>query len=575
MNILGIFYDGADPSAALVRDGEIVAFIEEERLVRNKHAWDYFPHKAIEYCLDAGDLGIQDVDYLTYGWDCNKYSNGFMQSFFTELNGKYHVDPRTRAWQKHVIDFFNPDAQRQGITSQLRRVHGDIEFPEIRFLPHHFTHAFSAYFYSPFEEALVLTLDGSGEEACTMVWKGVGNELRPIARINIPHSLGWYYAAFTEYLGFRAYDGEYKVMGLAAYGEEDPELIDKVRKVLDWRSGGYEVDPYYIFYGGHHWSERFTDKLVSLMGRPPRLPAQELSDWHRNLAFAVQRVLEETVVRLVEHYTKETGLRNLCISGGVGLNIKMNERIYESGAVDDIFIQPICSDTGTSFASAATLDFGLTGRRPRPMRHVYFGPEYDDAEIEAVLVQCRLPYHRSNDIAAETAERIARGELIGWFQGRMEGGPRALGARSILADPRDTGSKDRVNAVIKYREDWRPFCPSMLEEESARYLKRATNAQFMIMGFEVQQENAHEIPAVVHVDQTVRVQLVNGESHPRYERLLREFKRHTGVGVLLNTSFNVKGEPIVTTPHDALRTFFATGLDALSIGNFIVTKTRE
>lgn len=576
MNILGIFYDGADPSASILVDGEIIAFAEEERFIRIKHATDYFPNKAIQYCLEEAKISIKEIDYITYGWDCPKYSNGFMEKFYTDLKSQFNVDEKTTVWQKRLLFFFNEESQRQNIYYNLRKVFGDVQFPEIKFIPHHYTHAFSAYFYSKFQEAVILTIDGSGDENCTVVWKAVGSKITPLQKINIPHSLGWYYAAFTEYLGFKAYNGEYKVMGLAAYGKKDEQLLDKVRNVLKIEKNSlYRINPEYIFYGSHRYSERFTDKLLELFGKMPRLPDEEITSWHENIAWAVQYCLEETVLKLVEKFVKETGIRNVCISGGVGLNIKMNEKIFESGLVDDIFVQPICSDTGTSFASAACLYFQLTGKRPKPMNNVYLGPSFSSGEIEQYLNLCKLEYRTSDDIAKETAKLLAQHKIVGWFQGRMEGGPRALGSRSILANPTVSSAKDRVNEVIKFREYWRPFCPSMLEEGASKYLRKYTDAPFMILGFQVNPETAGEIPAVVHVDNTVRVQLVSSNVNPLYHRLISEFEKETGVNVILNTSFNIKGEPIVCTPQDAIRTFFATGIDALAIGDCLIQKKQN
>jgi carbamoyltransferase len=575
MNFLGIFYDGADPAAALIRNGKLIAYVEEERLVRLKHATDYFPYRSIQYCLEAGGIELSDVDYITYGWNCPKYSNGFMRKFYDGINKKYNVDEATLGWQQRLMSFFNAYNQKDRIHGHLRKIYGDVSFPEIRFVPHHFTHAFSAYHYSGFEDALTITIDGSGDENCTVIWEGRGGKLTQLKSFDIPQSLGWYYAAFTEYLGFRAYDGEYKVMGLAAYGKPQKELIEKVKKVLTpLPDGEYRVDPDYIFYGSHKFSERFTDKLADLFERPPRLPDEEIGEWHRDLSFAVQHFLEETVLGIVAHYTKKTGLRKVCIGGGVGLNIKMNERIYESGLVDDIFVQPICSDAGTSFASAAATDYALNGNKPETMTDVYLGPEYSNEEIETHLKRCKLDYRQVSNIDAEAAKILSSGGVVGWFQGRMEGGPRSLGARSILADPRTTESRDKVNAVVKYREYWRPFCPSILDSERDRLLNKPTEAPFMILGFEASDAARKEIPAVVHVDDTVRVQVVKSETNKRFATLLEEFKSLTGVGAVLNTSFNVKGEPIVCNPLDAIRTFSATGLDALAIGDFIVQKPK-
>ncbi|RME56195.1 MAG: nodulation protein, partial [Deltaproteobacteria bacterium] len=308
------------------------------------------------------------------------------------------------------------------------------------------------------------------------------------------------------------------------------------------------------------------------LGRPPRARNEPLEAWHRNLAFAVQRRLEEIVQEMTAYWTRRTGIRTLAISGGVGLNVKMNGNLLTSGLIDDIFVYPICSDSGQAIGAPMALLYERGELQNERLRHLYYGPGFSTDTVETILRGCKIRYRRHPSIETQVARLVSEGKVVGWFQGRMEGGPRALGARSILADPRDVTSRDRVNAVIKYREMWRPFCPSMTEAGARRYYPRHTYAPFMILTFEANERAAREIPAVVHVDGTSRPQIVDPESNPRYHRLLEAFERITGVPVLLNTSFNVKGEPIVCTPQDALRTFFATGMDALAIEDCLILK---
>ena len=576
MRLLSYFH-GIDPAAALIEDGRVVAYVEEERLLRNKHAANIFPVRSIEACLKLGGIGLGGVDAIVFGWDAPRYASGEMARFYEDINTRFPPDAATRRWQQRNVGLFAPAALRRGLESNLVRYFGvaAAEIPPLHFYPHHRTHAAAAFYLSPFDEALVLTVDGSGDSDCTTVWRGRGATLEALHRIELPHSLGWFYAAITEYLGFDAYDGEYKVMGLAAYGRENLDLRAKLAKVVrpGLRGFDYEVDPAFLHHGAHSYSERFTDQLCELIGLPPRLGPRKLEPIHEDLAFETQRLLEETVIRLVSHFQRETGLRTLCIGGGVGLNVKMNSRLHQLDVFDHVWGFPIPNDSGLTIGAAVGHWVDATGTRPPPLAHVYLGPAYDDDDIENQLRQCGLAYRRPNDLAAATADLLAAGKVIGWFQGRMEGGPRALGGRSILADPRAIAARDRVNAAVKFREYWRPFCPSLTAESAARYLVKPDAAPFMILAFEATELAKRTVPAVVHVDGTMRVQTVDAVTAPRYHALLEAFEQKTSVPVVLNTSFNVKGEAIVCTPRDAIRCFSATGLDALVIGAFIVEKT--
>jgi carbamoyltransferase len=576
MNILS-YFTGIDPAAALIRNGRVVAYIEEERLIRFKHAPNMFPARSVQSCLQLSGLTLADIDLVVYGWDAPRYGRGDMAEFYDKVNRCYPPDEGTRHWQRRCIDLLSPVSLRRSLELNLGSSLGirSEEIPSLQFYPHHRTHAAAAFYLSPYAEALVLTIDGSGDSDCTTVWHGKGVHLEPLCRIEIPHSLGWFYAAMTEYLGFRAYDGEYKVMGLAAYGRENPHYRAKLRQVVRTGPKGwdYEVDPRYIHHGAHSFSERFTDDFVELLGVRPRQGRQPLEPFHEDLAYEAQNLLEETVLRMVTHWAAVTGLRSLCIGGGVGLNVKMNSRIYREGLFDRIFPFPIPNDSGLAIGAAIAVWTDRFGRRPEPIDHVYWGPWYTDEAIELQLQACGVRYTKCDDIAETAADLLADGKVIGWYQGRLEGGPRALGGRSILADPRTVKMRDRVNAAIKFREYWRPFCPSITEESASRYLKKPCQAPFMILAFEATDEARHTVPAVVHVDGSMRAQTVTAAANPRYYRLLHAFEARTGVPCLLNTSFNVKGEAIVCTPRDALRTFWSTGLDALAIGACLVEKT--
>lgn len=576
MKLLSIFHFPGypDPSAAFVRDGEVVAFVEEERLVRNKHAKAYFPIRAIDAVLDQAGSTIDEVDAITFGWDCGIHDSGELEAHFEKINRQFPPSALDAAYQQSRVRSYRKAPMVARIRRELRKRYGDLQLPPIEFVNHHYAHAVSAFFHSGMHEALVLAVDGSGEVTTTSWWKGSGTTLELLSEVRTPHSLGWLYSAFTEYLGFDAYDGEYKVMGLASYGKSDPNIATKLEEVL-WSdgAGGFASDPYLISMGERSHSSYFPDKLVDHMGRKPRAENDEITQWHINCAYEVQQLLESIVQDMTRHHVGETGIRNLVVTGGVGLNVKMNGNLFMSGLVDDLFVHPLCSDTGICIGAAMAHELAAGNRvEPIALDNVSYGPEWSDDEIESILEACKLAYAVSENLEAEVASHIAAGRIVGWFQGRMEAGPRALGCRSILADPRSVESRDRVNAVVKFREFWRPFCPSMTEATAERFLVKHTRAPFMIITFEATQEARERAPAIVHVDGTCRVQIVNESANARYFKLLREFEAITGIGCLLNTSFNVKGEPIVCTPHDAIRTFFATGLDALAIGRFLIVK---
>jgi carbamoyltransferase len=571
---LGIATGPYDPAVAAVVDGTVVAYAEEERFVRNKHAVGTYPDRALRYCLAAAGIGIDQVDSVTIGYDLGGYTGGRMRAFFERLAEEWPLDPATLDWQRACLRRYDLAGQEATHRYQWRRQYGDRAFPPIRFAPHHYTHAFQAAMESPFESAVVLTADGSGDEHTTVVWLKRGASLAPLREIRMPHSLGWFYAAFTEYLGFEAYDGEYKVMGLAAHGEPDESARRAVGQVLMPAPDGvaFRIDPSYIHYGEHSYSRRYTDKLVKLMGEPPRRPDEPVTGWHMNVAYAVQRELEEAACRLVRWAVRETGVRNVCVGGGVGLNVKMNSRIFDLTEVDDVFAHPLCADNGQAAGAALVTCYRETGALPRPLTSLALGPADDDATVEKVLRNAGVRFEECADVCATVARELAAGKLVAWCQGRLEAGPRALGQRSILADPRTVEVRDRVNAAVKQREVWRPFGPSMLASAAGRYFDQVTDSRFMTMAFRANERLRAEAPAIVHADGTSRVQLVHPESDPLYHRLITGFAALTGVPVLLNTSFNVRGEPIVSSTEDALRTFWATGLDVLAVGNNVVRK---
>jgi carbamoyltransferase len=571
---LGIFEGGFDPAVGLARDGKLLAFAEEERFLRNKHAKGFYPIKSLKFSLEYAGLRPQDIAAIGINWDIPSYTDGSIANFFAGMRKQWNVDERTLGWQSWINRYYTEENVRDRHAMAWRLAFGNTTLPPLYSLPHHYVHALQAYMQSPFDDALCITIDGSGDQHCTVLWHCERDDIKAIHEIKMPHSLGWFYAACTEYLGFEAYDGEYKVMGLAAYGKPNRDISARVAKVIAAAADGigYTIDPSYIHYGKHSWSNRFTDRLPELMGKLPRSDTSPLEEWHYDFAYAVQAALEEAAIRMVEWGAKTTSSSNLCIGGGVGLNVKLNTRLFDAAGIARVFPHPLCSDSGAAAGVALATSWQLGGARPEKLKTLALGNEETESQIESALTRCRIAFDRPSDIAAEVARELADGSVVGWFQGRMEAGPRALGQRSILADPRNVASRDRVNEVIKYRENWRPFCPSMTKESASRYLESYDDAPFMIIAFRANEKMKMDAPAVVHVDGTVRVQMVDEGSNPLYHRLLRAFEDLTGVPILLNTSFNVKGEPIVCSAVDAIRTFAATGMDVLAIGPFIVRK---
>jgi carbamoyltransferase len=573
--VLG-FHTGVDPSVALVRDGHLVSFSEEERHIRFKHASGITPYRAIESCLAKAGVRPEEINAIALNWDIDAFNDGRISRFYDDLSARFTVDAATKAWQRKNLSDRSQVSLKNYYSGIWSKLFGIKQIPEIRGVPHHFGHAYHAFMQSPFEKAVCLTIDGSGDTECTVVWQCSRDQIEPLKVFEMPHSLGWLYAAFTEYLGFEAYDGEYKVMGLAAYGRPNEKLLQIVGTVLalDSDGVGYSLSPEYIHYGAHTYSSRFTDKLVALIGREPRRANEPITEWHEDLAYAVQTMLEAAVCRLVAWAIQSTGIQNVCLGGGVSLNVKMNSKVFAMKAVKAVFAHPLCSDSGTAAAAALAVSERVSGHRPERLRSLSLGHAESNETIERALQASKLSYRRSHDIVRDVSHALASGSIVGWFQGGMEAGPRALGNRSILADPRAAENRDKVNAIVKFREYWRPFCPSMPAESIPLFFDRYCEASFMIVAFDSNDLLKKLAPAIVHVDGSVRLQGVEKDVDPLYHRLLTEFGTATGVPILLNTSFNVKGEPIVCTAVDAIRTFAATGLDALAIGDFLVEKSR-
>jgi len=568
---------GVDPTAALVSKGRLLAYAEEERHSRVKHARNAYPIDAIRCCLEQAGASLSDITELVVNWDLEAASDGSIARFFEAYNATWPVDSATQAWQAANLGSRQLEAARTFHHNKLRREFADERLPPVRGLPHHFTHAFHSFSQSKFDEALCLTIDGSGDTEATVLWRCDRDGIAEIYRREMPHSLGWFYAAITEYLGFEAYDGEYKVMGLAPYGIPDRDIAQKLRAIVtpDPDGIGYQVQGRYLHWGTHSFSTRFTDALPELLGRAPRTRSGDLDDWHMSLAYEAQRLLEQTVCHLVRWAVAATGLRKVCVGGGVGLNVKMNQALFEMAEVEDVFCNPLCSDNGAAAGSAFLACHRAEGHWPEQVRNLGLGAGDDPDLVEENLLRVGVRYEKLDDAPRAAAEALAAGRIIAWVQGRTEAGPRALGCRSILADPRTIAARDQVNAAIKYRELWRPFCPSILAEEMPRYFERHTDAPYMVLAFKAKPALRAEAPAIVHSDGTARVQSVDRADAPRFHALIENFGRLTGVPVVLNTSFNLKGEPIVNSTLDALRTFFSSGLDELYLGDFVVRKASQ
>lgn len=484
MNILGIFFMGSDPAAALLQSGKLVAVAEEERFVREKHAIGYFPLKTIKFCLDYANLSLEDIDYISVGWGAYKYPN-YMKKIYRKIEREYPTkDKTTKKWEVRTLKEHNESALSNKIKSQFQNV-GFKNIPDIKFVSHHLAHAASAYYCSGFKKASILTIDGHGDENCTVEWIGEDDKITKLFQYTIPNSLGWFYSAFTEFLGFKHKDGEGKVMGLAPYGKYNDKIANYMDQIVQGDNKGYKVDPSYIFYELHSYNPRYTNKLVKMFGKP-RKSDEEITMWHKDIAYGVQRKLEECISHLIQKLIDENSCKKICIAGGVGLNCKMNGYIRNEG-IDDIFIQPMSGDSGTAIGSALALYKEMIGKSPSfKMKDVYLGPEYGITKIEEALSREKLnyEYYDYSEITKVSAELISQGKIIGWFQGRMECGPRALGSRSIIADPRDPTMRDKVNK-IKGREKWRPLALSILAEKAEEYLFNAYPSPFMTLSFRV------------------------------------------------------------------------------------------
>ena len=567
MYILGLTTLG-DSAATLIKDGEIIAAAEEERFSRKKHH-SGFPYKAIEFCLDYAGITLKDVEHVGHYWKPWILRHKAMQALKAALVSPAMFKARadrgvTQVSESYLGMFKHPQ--------RLRDHFGASDF-KFHYLEHHQTHAASAFFVSPFESAAILTWDGTGEDTTTLFSHGKDNKLEVLKRIKLPHSLGQFYSAVTNYIGFDMFTGdEWKVMGLAAYGK--PKYYDFFSQKVLTKNGSGDFH-FNIKVLDHHLAKhyQFPDAIVKELG-PGRKKGEELTEHHWDIASSAQKVLEDTAIYLVKQIKEMTGEENLCMAGGVAFNSVMNGRIFHETPFKNFFVHPAAGDAGCSLGAAYYVWHQILGNpRKYVMNNAYWGPKFSNEECQKALDAAGLKYETLADdvLLPKLAKMISEGAIIGWFNGRSEWGPRALGARSFLADPRRADMREILNHKVKLREWFRPLAPSMLEEYGKEIFGVEHHDPFMITVIQVSEEWKKKIPAVVHVDGTARPQMVNREVNPRYWNLINEFRKLTGIPLLLNTSFNIQ-EPIVCTPRDAINTFHNANFDALVLENNLVLK---
>ena len=597
MYILGISAFYHDSAACLLKDGEIIAAAQEERFTRKKHDAG-FPHHAILYCLKEAGIAAKDIDNVVF------YEKPFVK-FERLLETYLAFAPKGFTSFAKAMPVWIKDKlfQKSSLIKELKSTLDEsVDWRErLLFSEHHLSHAASAYYPSPFDSAAVLTLDGVGEWTTTSLAIGKGSNLQVVKEIHFPHSLGLLYSAFTYYTGFKINSGEYKVMGLAPYGE--PRYADLIREKLITVAddGSFQLDMSYFDYAtGLTMTNK---KFDALFGGPPRMSETELTQREMDLAASVQKVTEDIVLKLARGIAKETGKRNLCLAGGVALNCVANGILLREKIFDNIWIQPAAGDAGGALGAALSTWYlhhnkeRVTATERDAMKGAYLGPEFTDNEIETELIACGARFKKLSEaeMIEEIASALADEKAVGWMQGRMEFGPRALGGRSIIADPRSPMMQKQLNLKVKYRESFRPFAPSVLREDVSEWFEHQTDSPYMLLVADVQNEKHRamteeeealfgidklnvprsSVPAITHVDYSARIQTVHADTNPRYHAVISKFKKKTGCPLVVNTSFNVRGEPIICTPTDAFRCFMGTEMDVLAAGNFVLYKEQQ
>ena len=562
MNILGISCYYHDAAACLLKDGDVVAAVQEERFTRKKHDFS-FPINAVKYCLKEGKISIQEINYVAF---YDKPMLKFERLLYQHLE---KAPLSYWAFYQSIPTWISEKLRVLRMIRKKLKYKGEVIFSE-----HHLSHAASAFLCSPYKEAAILTIDGVGEWVTTSLGYGKENEIKILKEIYFPHSLGLLYSTLTAYLGFKVNNGEYKVMGLSAYGE--PIYIDRFRKLIDVKEdGSYKLNMEYFDF---HYKLRMPSKRFIQLFGPPRKPKEKITEHYQNMAATLQAITEEVVLKMLNHLYEITGMKKVCLAGGVALNSVCNGKILRKTKFEDVYIQPAASDAGSALG-CALLTYNSILDKPRSyvMKHTFLGPGYDNKQIKEFLDKNNIMYKEFNsreELLKTVAKLIFENKIVGWFQGRMEWGPRALGARSILANPCNPEMKDILNKRVKHREEFRPFAPVVPIEDVAQWFEcdniLPLPTDFMLMVYPIKEEKRKLIPAVVHVDGTGRLQTIRREQNPLYYDLIREFEKISNVPVLINTSFNIKGEPIVCSPYDAYRCMMGTGIDCTVMGNYLI-----
>ncbi len=594
MYILGISAFYHDSAACLIKDGEILAAAQEERFTRIKHD-SSFPINAVKYCLDECGINLSEVGYISYYENSAKKFSRLIQTYLGAAPlGIKHFTEAMRVWLNKKLFI------KSLIFKELKKANQNYKMPKFDFFDHHHSHAASSFYPSPFKEAAILCMDGVGEWATTSAWIGNNNEIKPLWEIKFPHSIGLLYSAFTSFCGFKVNSGEYKLMGLAPYGK--PIYADIIKKnLIDIKDdGSFKLNlKYFSFYHDFKMTNNHFSRLFDIS---PREPETQMSEVYMDLAASIQQVTNDIVMKLSRSVHKDTGIKNLCLSGGVALNCVANGKLLNEKFFDEIWIQPAAGDAGSSLG-AALLTYHNTLNKTRvfnqkdSMKGSYLGPSYSKQQIYQSLKKSNLVFSEpnNNEIFEEIAEFVNQGNVVGLFNGRMEFGPRALGGRSIIADPRNVEMQSKMNLKIKFRESFRPFAPAIIEEECKNYFELNTTSPYMLLvanlkkefhssidnsennlkGFDKLKIKRSEYPAITHVDYSARIQTVNETNNSYFYSVLKSFKKLTGCPMLINTSFNIRGEPIVNSLEDAIRCFMQTNMDILVIENFIIEKDKQ
>jgi carbamoyltransferase len=597
MHILGISAYYHDSAACLLRDGEIIAAVQEERFTRKKHDAS-FPMNAIKYCLKEADISASQIDNIVF------YEKPFIK-FERLLETYLAFAPKGFTSFAKAMPVWIKDKlfQKSALIKELKSsLDENVDWSErLLFSEHHLSHAASAYYPAPFDSAAVLTLDGVGEWTTSSLAIGKGNNLKVLKEIHFPHSLGLLYSAFTYYTGFKVNSGEYKVMGLAPYGKPIYANLIKEKLITVADDGSFQLDMSYFDYAtGLTMTNK---KFDALFGGAPRTSETELTQREMDLAASVQKVTEDIVLKLARGIAEETGERNLCLAGGVALNCVANGILLREKIFDNIWIQPAAGDAGGALGAALSTWYlhhrkeRLTATERDAMKGAYLGPEFTDNEIETELTECGANFKKLSEaeMIEEVASALANEKVVGWMQGRMEFGPRALGGRSIIADPRSPMMQKQLNLKVKYRESFRPFAPSVLREDVSKWFEHETDSPYMLLVADVQSDKRRamtekeealfgidklnvprsSVPAITHVDYSARIQTVHADTNPKYHAVISKFKEKTGCPLVVNTSFNVRGEPIICSPTDAFKCFMGTDMDVLAIGNYVLYKEQQ